>query len=61
MSGAIRIGSIATGKNADLVIIKGDPSTNIAAIEQVELVMKDGVAFDPGALLEQVKGHYGDY
>ena len=58
---AIRIGSIAVGKNADFVIVKGDPSINIGDIEKVELVMKDGVAFDPDALLEDVKGHYGEY
>lgn len=58
---AHRIGSIAVGKNADVVIVKGDPSINIGDIEKVELVMKDGVAFDPDALLEDVKGHYGEY
>src|SRR5207253_4069032 len=30
------IGSVAPGKNADLVVIKGDPSKNIADIENVE-------------------------
>ena len=58
---AHRIGSIAVGKNADVVIVKGDRSINIGDIEKVELVMKDGVAFDPDALLKDVKGHYGEY
>jgi imidazolonepropionase-like amidohydrolase len=56
-----QIGSIETGKNADLFLVKGDPSRNIGDIENVELVIKDGVAFDPEKLLESVKGRYGEY
>jgi imidazolonepropionase-like amidohydrolase len=56
-----RIGSIAVGKNADLVVIKGDPSTRIADIENVEIVFKDGVGFDPEKLLASVRGRYGQY
>jgi hypothetical protein len=56
-----RIGSIAVGKNADLVFVKGDPSTRITDIENVEVVFKDGVGYDPDKLLASVKGHYGQY
>ena len=56
-----QIGSIAVGKNADLVVVKGDPATRIADIENVEIVFKDGVGYDPKKLLESVKGHYGEY
>jgi imidazolonepropionase-like amidohydrolase len=56
-----RIGSIAVGKNADLVVIAGDPSTTIADIRKVETVFKDGVAYDPGKLIESVKGRVGLY
>jgi imidazolonepropionase-like amidohydrolase len=56
-----QIGSIAVGKNADLVVVKGDPAIRIADIENVEIVFKDGAGYDPGALLESVKGHYGEY
>ncbi|HZS61616.1 MAG TPA: amidohydrolase family protein [Gemmatimonadaceae bacterium] len=55
------IGSIAVGKNADLVVIKGDPAARIADIENVEIVFKDGVRYDTAKLLESVKGLYGDY
>ena len=55
------IGSIEPGKNADLFVVEGDPSTTIADMEKVELVFKDGVAFDPARLLESVKGRYGQY
>jgi len=56
-----RIGSIAPGKNADLVLVKGDPSTAIADIENVETVFKDGTGYDPALLLSSVRGHYGQY
>ena len=55
------IGSLEPGKNADLFIVSGDPSRTIADIENVELVFKDGVAFDSLKLLESVKGRYGQY
>jgi imidazolonepropionase-like amidohydrolase len=56
-----QIGSIAAGKNADLVVIKGDPSTKIGDIEKVEIVFKDGVGYDSQKLLDSVKGRYGEY
>ena len=56
-----RIGSVEPGKDADLVVVKGDPSKAIADIENVEIVFKDGVGFDPAKLLDSVKGRYGEY
>jgi imidazolonepropionase-like amidohydrolase len=55
------IGTIATGKNADLVVMKGDPATRITDIENVEIVFKDGVGYDTQKLLDSVKGRYGEY
>jgi imidazolonepropionase-like amidohydrolase len=55
------IGSLAVGKNADIVVIKGDPSKTIADIENVEIVFKDGVGYDSQKLLDSVRGRYGDY
>jgi imidazolonepropionase-like amidohydrolase len=56
-----RIGSIAVGKNADLLVVKGDPASKITDIEGVELVFKDGVGYDTKKLLDSVKGRYGEY
>lgn len=56
-----RIGSIAKGKDADLVVVKGDPSQHIDDIEKVETVFKDGVGYDTQALLKSVQGRYGEY
>ena len=58
---AKRIGSIEVGKDADVVLMRGDPSSNIADIENVETVFKDGVGYDPNLLLNTVRGHYGQY
>jgi imidazolonepropionase-like amidohydrolase len=53
------IGAIAAGKTADLVVIKGDPTANIADIEKVELVFKDGLGYDPAKLIDSVRGSVG--
>jgi imidazolonepropionase-like amidohydrolase len=54
-----RIGSIAVGKQADLVVVAGDPSTTIADVRRVETVFKNGVGYDPAKLIESVKGQVG--
>lgn len=56
-----QIGSISVGKNADLVVLKGDPATRISDIENVEIVFKDGAGYDTKKLLDSVKGRYGEY
>jgi hypothetical protein len=56
-----QIGSIAAGKNADLVVVKGDPATHIADVENVEIVFKDGIGYDSKKLIDSVKGRYGQY
>jgi imidazolonepropionase-like amidohydrolase len=56
---ADHIGSIAVGKQADILIVKGDPSASIQDIENVELVFKDGVGWDSKKLIESVKGQVG--
>ena len=59
MGRANRVGSIAKGKQADLVVIDGNPATNIADIRKVELVFKQGVGYDPAKLIASVKGEVG--
>lgn len=54
-----RIGTIAPGKQADLVVIKGDPSQKIEDIENVETVFKDGIGYDSAKLIESVRGVVG--
>jgi imidazolonepropionase-like amidohydrolase len=54
-----RIGSIARGKQADLVVASGDPSTTIADLRRVDTVFKNGVGYDPVKLIDSVKGFAG--
>jgi imidazolonepropionase-like amidohydrolase len=54
-----RIGLIAVGMTADLVVIDGNPAKNIDDIEKVQLVFKDGVGFDPVKLTQSVQGSVG--
>jgi imidazolonepropionase-like amidohydrolase len=54
-----RIGTIAPGKQADLAIIKGDPSKKIEDIENVETVFKDGIGYDSVKLIDSVRGVVG--
>jgi hypothetical protein len=55
------IGSVEVGKNADLVVVRGDPSQRIADIENAEIVFKDGIGYDSEKLLRSVAGRYGQY
>jgi imidazolonepropionase-like amidohydrolase len=54
-------GSIAQGLRADLVVIHGDPVRAISDIRKVEMVFKDGVAYDPAALVAAVQGSLGAF
>ena len=54
-----QIGSIAIGKQADLMIVKGNPAAKIADIENVEIVFKDGVGYDSEKLIQSVQGLVG--
>jgi imidazolonepropionase-like amidohydrolase len=53
------IGSIEPGYRADLVVLRGDPTRNIADIRNVETVFKGGVAYDPAALIAGAQGSVG--
>ena len=52
-------GSIEPGKRADLVVIDGDPIARPVEIRNVVTVFRDGVGYDPDALIESVRGAVG--
>ena len=53
------IGTIAVGRRADLMIVRGDPSTRIGDVANVETVFKGGVGFDAARLFASVRGRVG--
>ncbi len=54
-------GSITVGKRADMVVLNGNPLSDISAIRNVEMVFKQGVGYDPARLIESVRGKVGLY
>ncbi len=53
------IGTIETGKRADMVLIKGNPSMDPEAFRQMTIIFKNGVGYDSSKLFESVKGWVG--
>ena len=54
-----RAGTIAVGKQADLYVVKGDPSQRIADLENGVAVFKRGVQYDPAALVAAARESVG--
>ena len=54
-----RIGSVEAGKNADLVLMRGNPLDDVGAFREVRLVFKDGVGYDSERLFASVEGWVG--
>lgn len=54
-----QVGTIAPGYAADLIVTRGDPSADITALQDVELVFKDGAGYDPVKLRDAAKGKVG--
>jgi len=54
-----KIGSIAVGKQADLMLVTGNPAATISDIRRVTTVFRQGVGFDPAKLIASVKGQVG--
>lgn len=53
------LGSIEVGKRADLVLLQGDITADISAIEAPVVVFKAGVGFDSAALYQSIAGQAG--
>ncbi|QXD14721.1 amidohydrolase family protein [Rhodocaloribacter litoris] len=54
-----KVGTVTPGKQADLIVIDGDPETDPAQIRNVTLVFKAGVGYDAAKLIESVRGLVG--
>jgi enamidase len=49
------IGTLEPGKRADVVVIDGDPTKDVTAIERMPLVFKGGVGYDTAKILAAMK------
>jgi imidazolonepropionase-like amidohydrolase len=54
-----RVGTIAAGKQADLVVLDGDLVTNPSSIRSVTNVFRRGIGYDVAALTTSVRGLVG--
>jgi imidazolonepropionase-like amidohydrolase len=54
-----RIGTVAVGKQADLVLLNGDLAKDITTIERPEVVFKAGVGYDSNAIYQSLRGKVG--
>ena len=53
------VGSIETGKRADLILIDGDPVRDPAALARIITVFKAGIGYDRAALIAPARGLIG--
>ena len=56
---ADRTGSVAVGKEADLIVVRGDPATRIEEIRNVRFVFSNGAGYDPTRLANAARGWVG--
>lgn len=54
-----RIGTVTAGKRADLVVLRGDLTTDVRALRDVRVVFRDGLGYAPQLLLAAVRGQVG--
>ena len=54
-----QVGTVAAGKQADLVVLRGDPVRTPADIRNVTTVFRKGIGFDSAKLTESIKGRVG--
>ena len=54
-----RVGTVATSKQADLLLVNGKPDQDIAQIGAIDLVFKDGIAYDAVRLRDSLRGKIG--
>ena len=54
-----KLGSIETGKLADLIVVSGNPLEDIKTARNLQWVIKEGTVHDPQALLRSAEGKIG--
>jgi hypothetical protein len=46
---------VEAGHEADLIVVRGDPSRDIRALRDIELVIRAGTRLEPEALLDTAR------
>lgn len=54
-----RLGSVVAGKQADLVLLRGDLASDARVIRNTQTVFRKGIGFDSQKLITSVKGQIG--
>jgi imidazolonepropionase-like amidohydrolase len=54
-----RVGTLVAGKQADILLVDGNPDEDITQLGRIDLVFKNGIAFDSRRLRESVRGKIG--
>ena len=54
-----RVGTLRAGMQADLLLVNGNPDEDIAQIGKIDLVFRNGIAYDPARLRDSVRGKIG--
>ena len=54
-----QVGTVTSGRSADLAIVRGDLAANAANIKDVVLVFKEGIGYDAAKLIESARGQVG--
>ncbi|HWQ87998.1 amidohydrolase family protein [Brevundimonas sp.] len=53
------IGSIEAGKRADLILVRGDPNVDPAALDDMPIVFKNGVGYDTNVIFNSLQATVG--
>jgi len=54
-----QVGTVESGKEADLIVVKGNPAETMSDVKNVEMVFRKGIAYDPRRLLDGIDGVVG--
>lgn len=54
-----RVGTLAPGMQADLLLIDGKPDSDIKELSRIDVVFRNGIAYDPKRLQDAVRGKIG--